>query len=314
MTDMTVEMRSVFNVAYKIGVALGRKFEASDLTPELRQAARMYAASYDGDFDYMVGMRDQIIAGTGSFLSDNQSKGILNCLMADAKRRIAAKPQATVTSSSGRVYLSTVPDGRYRVTLADGDHLAIKLQLAGTDSKLAGARIISTRINGDEWMGVAHVTPAGELKLWRSLQGALRARVTISINTLDDAKAEDAWLVAGLAFAQEGSQCFFCGRDLDTPESLLVGYGPTCADNHGLPWGDKAIPMSVRLAQAAAEAAPAVDETYEAAVADLTPEPVKESAYDIADRDNRASFAHMQAVRASGRKLTYADVFPEDSI
>ena len=150
------------------------------------------------------------------------------------------------------MYLSTVPDGRYRVTLADGDHLAIKLQLAGTDSKLAGARIISTRINGDEWMGVAHITPAGELKLWRSLQGALRARVTISINTLDDAKAEDAWLVAGLAFAQEGSQCFFCGRDLDTPESLLVGYGPTCADNHGLPWGDKATPMSVRLAQAEA--------------------------------------------------------------
>ena len=297
-TDMTAEMRNVFNAVYLVGKHLDRKFETSDLTPELRQAARMYAASYEGDFEWMVGMRDQVILN-GSFFTDNQSKGILNCLMADAKRRIAAKPQATVASSSGRVYLSTVPDGRYRVTLADGDHLAIKLQLAGTDSKLAGARIISTRINGDEWMGVAHVTPAGELKLWRSLQGALRARVTISINTLDDAKAEDAWLVAGLAFAQEGSQCFFCGRDLDTPESLLVGYGPTCADNHGLPWGDKAIPMSVRLAQAS-EAA--------------TPEPVKESAYDIADRDNRASFAHMQAVRASGRKLTYADVFPEDSI
>ena len=40
----------------------------------------------------------------------------------------------------------------------------------------------------------------------------------------------------------------------------------------------------------------------------------KENAYDVADRDNRASFAHMQAVRASGRKLTYADVFPEDSV
>lgn len=306
------EQRNVFNAVYLVGKHLDRKFETSDLTPELRQAARMYAASYEGDFDYMVGMRDQIVAGTGSFFTDNQSKGILNCLMADAKRRIAAKPQATVTDHAGRVYLSTVPDGRYRVTLPSGENLVLKITLATKESKLAGARIISSRISSDEWMGFAHITPAGELKLWRSLVGDRRDRVVAAVNTLDDAKAEDAWLVAGLAFAQEGSQCFFCGRDLDTPESLLVGYGPTCADKHGLPWGEKVIPMSVRLAQAATEVAPAVDETYEAAVADLTP--VKESAYDIADRDNRTSFAHMQAVRASGRKLTYADVFPEDSI
>ena len=149
-TDMTAEMRTVFNVAYKIGKQLDRKFEVSDLTPELRQAARMYAASYEGDFEYLIDMRDRIMSGGASFLSDRQSAGVLNCLMADAKKRLAARPTPTVATSTGRVYLSTVPDGRYRVTLADGDHLAIKLQLAGTDSKLAGARIISTRINGDE--------------------------------------------------------------------------------------------------------------------------------------------------------------------
>lgn len=31
--------------------------------------------------------------------------------------------------------------------------------------------------------------------------------------------------------------CCFCSRQLDTRESLAVGYGPVCADKYGLPWG-----------------------------------------------------------------------------
>ena len=93
-TDMTAEMRTVFNVAYKIGKQLDRKFEVSDLTPELRQAARMYAASYEGDFEYLIDMRDRLIAANGAFLSDGQSKGVLNCLMADAKTAARRPPDA----------------------------------------------------------------------------------------------------------------------------------------------------------------------------------------------------------------------------
>jgi DNA-directed RNA polymerase subunit RPC12/RpoP len=36
--------RDVFNAAYLAGVRLGRKFESRELTPELRCAARRYAA------------------------------------------------------------------------------------------------------------------------------------------------------------------------------------------------------------------------------------------------------------------------------
>ena len=115
--------------------------------------------------------------------------------------------------------LANVPDGRFRVTLPDGDHLAIHIKAAGKDSKLNGSRIVSTRINGDEWMGVAHIPPlasfASGAPRWLAPRPHHRLRAT-----LDAAKTEDEWLVAGLAFAQEGSQCFFCGRDLDTPESL----------------------------------------------------------------------------------------------
>lgn len=39
------------------------------------------------------------------------------------------------------------------------------------------------------------------------------------------------------AFGHLHHACVFCARRLDTPESTAVGYGPVCADKHGLPWG-----------------------------------------------------------------------------
>jgi len=34
------------------------------------------------------------------------------------------------------------------------------------------------------------------------------------------------------------SNCCFCRQRLTTEESVAVGYGPTCAEHYGLPWGD----------------------------------------------------------------------------
>jgi Family of unknown function (DUF6011) len=31
--------------------------------------------------------------------------------------------------------------------------------------------------------------------------------------------------------------CCFCGKTLETNQSLAAGYGPVCADHYGLPWG-----------------------------------------------------------------------------
>jgi hypothetical protein len=306
---MTPDQRAVFNAAYRIGTALGRKFEASDMTPELRQAAHLYASTYEGDFDYMAQMREQANGGV-MFFSDSQSKGILNCLMADAKRRMAQRLDTPRAPVRNHVFLKDVPDGRYRVTLADGDHLALKLHIAGQDSKFAGSRIVLTRINGDEWMGVAHITADGEFRLWRSTTGSLRSRVTDAVQVLDQAKTQDEWLVAGLAFAQEGSQCFICGRDLDTPESLTAGYGPICADKHGLPWGAKAVPMSVRLAQA--------DVTVEVpAEPQIDPETgVEESAEELlalaeATRPEPTPIRSYAQAKAEGRPRTYQEIFED---
>jgi hypothetical protein len=319
----TTEQRAVFNAAFRVGQSLGRKFETSDLTPELRQAARLYAACYDGDFPYMVEMAQSATGGV-MFFSDGQSKGILNCLMADAKRRMEQRgPKVVVAGAAreqdhqpapSRVYLQDLPDGRYRVTLPDGDHLALYIKKAGPESKLAGSRVISTRVNGDDWMGVAHVRD--NLHLWRSCQGQLRVRVYAALDVLDQAKTQDEWLVAGLAFAQEGSQCFICGRDLDTPESLTAGYGPTCADKHGLPWGAKAVPMSVRLAQQTAAANATVEAPAEPHIDPETG--VQESAEELLDLVEATRQApkvvSLSDARARGYKRTYEEIFGEDAL
>ena len=93
-TPLRDDLRSVFNNVFRIGAALGRKFEASDMTIELRQAASLYAANYqvraEGD-DFMRDMQNRV--AIPGFLTDGQSKGVLNVLMADA-RRSARGPHA----------------------------------------------------------------------------------------------------------------------------------------------------------------------------------------------------------------------------
>ena len=39
------------------------------------------------------------------------------------------------------------------------------------------------------------------------------------------------------AYGRATGQCCFCHRRLTDPRSVRAGYGPTCADRYGLPWG-----------------------------------------------------------------------------
>ena len=39
------------------------------------------------------------------------------------------------------------------------------------------------------------------------------------------------------AFGHMVGRCCFCSHEIDTPESVKAGYGPTCAVKYGLPWG-----------------------------------------------------------------------------
>lgn len=40
---------------------------------------------------------------------------------------------------------------------------------------------------------------------------------------------------------QRYNSCCFCRQQLTNAASLFAGYGPTCADNFGLPWGETGV-------------------------------------------------------------------------
>lgn len=44
-------------------------------------------------------------------------------------------------------------------------------------------------------------------------------------------------------FGKLWGQCVFCSRLLTDERSVAVGYGPTCATNNGLPWGEVSKPI-----------------------------------------------------------------------
>lgn len=62
---------------------------------------------------------------------------------------------------------------------------------------------------------------------WNYANGAIRRLTSDMVATTEDAKRwKDLY-----------NNCVFCHRPLARDESEKVGYGPDCAEKHGLPWG-----------------------------------------------------------------------------
>jgi hypothetical protein len=117
------------------------------------------------------------------------------------------------------------------IQLADGSDL--KLNRAGPKSRFNGAVMLTDgRPFGDNkyYGNVAN----GELTL--TTEGKLRAseleNILRSMNT-------DLGQFAKMYGLKTGN-CCFCRKELSHDHSLVAGYGPVCADNYGLPWGEKA--------------------------------------------------------------------------
>ena len=82
---------------------------------------------------------------------------------------------------------------------------------------------------------------------------------------------------AGFAaiYGKRTGQCCFCGLGLTDGRSVAVGYGPICASNYGLPWGDQNVNDAPAEVVEVATVAAEVTEAREEAVASLpAPEPV----------------------------------------
>jgi hypothetical protein len=219
--------RDLFNAAYKTSVALGRKFEVTDLTPALRQAARAYAASYAGDFEFMVEMRARVIGGVGAFLTDGQSKSVLNCLAADARRRLAARAPKPAADAPA----VTVPLGTFTVVALDGTRTTIRLQ----EPKAKDGRVFASFLRGAD--------NDADYQYFATLRGGVMGGIEGSFAVQRQAVrailAPTADLRAmGLAYSLESSNCWRCGRTLTVPASIHSGLGPDCADKLGAAYGE----------------------------------------------------------------------------
>lgn len=125
----------------EVGRRIDRKFHDGDVISAesngrnpLVQAALDFLREYSGSFEYLVDMKDKVRFG----LSNRQVAGVLNCLMAEARR---SQPVAAPATSSDReevfaapaprgqpqVAGEPLPDGTYTLELTDGGHRTIRL-------------------------------------------------------------------------------------------------------------------------------------------------------------------------------------------
>lgn len=115
------------------------------------------------------------------------------------------------------------------VVLSTPETGTVRLSVAGDRSKHPGTINVTTMgsFEDREWLGRVHLDGSYEPSRKAEAQavGKLLSRFAAS-------PAEVA--------AEHGKTtgaCCFCNRALDDQRSVAVGYGPVCAANYSLPWG-----------------------------------------------------------------------------
>lgn len=211
-------------------IAAGEKFTDADVTPALEFAARDFLDSYGGTFDYVLDMKLRMTKYGFHKLSTGQVRGVLNCMLADRKKNIPdtrpvlnLKPIITFLDSAATKLKNP------KVRLEN-----FRVSRCGEQSKHNGAVNILSNVAPDfqsgesrEWFGRIEVD--GTLIRGKLLTKEMEAELV--------AFAVDPQGFAA-AYGQRFAHCCFCSKEIITNESLAVGYGPDCANNYGLPWGE----------------------------------------------------------------------------
>lgn len=125
---------------------------------------------------------------------------------------------------------------RPAVRLMTPEREVVRLRLAGEGAQHPGTINVDDGHGfGGNWYG--RVTKAGEWEKSMKQQRHDPERMTRVEQVLRDFVTDPAQ--AAKAAAHLSGQCAFCARPLTDERSVKAGYGPQCADNYGLPWGDK---------------------------------------------------------------------------
>lgn len=116
-----------------------------------------------------------------------------------------------------------------KIRLATKSGNKVVLSLAGARSKYSGQVMLTDGgpFGDNIWYGRIDID--GNVFPSRSMDSEVMELLTSL--SLDAAK------VTGTYGHNTGS-CSFCARHLEDKRSVSAGYGPTCADKFGLPWGE----------------------------------------------------------------------------
>ena len=186
-------MTTIIDFKAIIGQAIhnSRKFDDSDVTPELAQAGLAYLKDYEGNFAYLI----QLKTVDPERLSTGQIRGILNCGRAEILRANDVKDAPVI------------PNGRYAIDIEG------KLRFFRVNSPESG-----------KWAGFTFVNEiiGGGFAEDRGFAIKYGFKNTVLSIIGDDPKSAMA------RYGLNMGRCGVCNRDLTDEESRLLGIGPVC--------------------------------------------------------------------------------------
>lgn len=213
---------------------------------DLADAAEQYLRDYDGTFEFLVSIK----ARRGGMTSDGMLKGVLNCMLAEARRReqaaererfadidreIAvaemyerhmAQQAAAPTQPSAIEVGFEVPNGRYVVALGDEKVTVIVKQARNRD----GVQWVALRSRGEDLL-IGRIEGGQYRPNYRAHRGPGAMGHAAMVALIEGGPAA---INAGLiAFGEAFGACGVCGRTLTDPESIARKIGPICAAKLG---------------------------------------------------------------------------------
>jgi len=223
--DGTTKSVSSPHADYDIGDVLVRYLDEGKLPRTKRDGTPTFAASLGRSYE-------------GYGLSEAQTKWAhILVVEVDAPRQ---EPAPTASLPRIRMMMdAAAAEIRYpKIKLTAPDDSPIRLSRAGDQSRTPGS------------IAITDGRPFGENTFYGSvdLEGNLRARDAMTPEILDFIKSFDANPESvATAYGLRTGACCFCRRGLTDGRSVAKGYGPICAENYGLPWGDERATSTVAV-------------------------------------------------------------------
>ena len=187
----------------------------------------------------IIALQANVDAGiaTGEFpqslLDQYARRGFLSDKQWPYVERLGAKPAQLASTTAMSAIVAAFDKAqthlkRPALLIAAGD-VTLRLSRAGAASKAPGAINVTSRGNFESrtWYGRVNLdgTFTSARECGPEIVGALQAFAADPVGT-------------ARAYGRLTGCCCFCGRELNDKRSTTVGYGPTCADRWGLPWGE----------------------------------------------------------------------------